>query len=232
MVLPYVHSDPMTMINAAQHGLELGAMVSRLPAAAQENAFQASAAAVAKEHANELQRTLKDIQARTDLTPQQKSAMTSQAMIESGISFSGGQATFDPLGAYIRGLDAQRTLQALGGGPAATSVGSLNPTTPVTTTTPSTSTTPATSGNMGSTNPVAPAGQGVQPNIQMKTAMLEGGAGMDRSLLAGAGSNPLMPAQVGPGFSPVSPTYVMNAPIGQTPSDYYGGQPMPATFLA
>jgi hypothetical protein len=218
MVMPYVHNPDM--LSAAQKGIELGAMINRLPRAAHENAAQSAMASIAQEQGKNLQDQFKFIRADKTLTPEQKSQKMQQALMESGFTYAPGGGGFDPLGAAVRAqglataqqayqqsaqsfpLEQQTRQTNLAGGVQAVQAGTTNPVQPA-----------------QPTNPAQPA-QPVQPPKQehllnqnpQKTTMVQGGDN----------------TQVAQADLPVAPV----APVAPTLTNYLNQYPAPATFLA
>jgi hypothetical protein len=190
------------MLSAAQKGIELGSMIGKLPREAHENATASAMAAVGQEYAAGIQAQIKEIRGRKDLTPAQQREAILGTIRDYGVTFSGGQAGFDPYQAILKALDIQQKQTTLGGGVESQSVGGRQPVTP------QTPQTPTGTGSQGSVTPQNT--QNVQPKTSMNTSQIQ-------------------QPQVGQlaSATPMPATFLQNPAYQQ--SDFY---PQPATFLA
>lgn len=110
-VMPYMRYPDM--IESATKGLKLGSMMARLPAEGRENAYQYAMAGMAKEHANQLQDALKEVD-QLKVDARTKSWLKEQILGYGGVGFNAqGQGTISPFAGMQQGLSIQQQLNNL-----------------------------------------------------------------------------------------------------------------------
>jgi hypothetical protein len=240
-VLPYVNQTDM--LGAARKGLDMGALISKLPVTAHENAAQSAMASIAQEGAKDMQARIRQIQGDKSLSPQQKTAAIQQVMLGGGFGYTPSGGTIDPIGNALKSLQMNLDLKGragvVGGGTQVTD-GTGNPPAPprqpVTTTTQ-----PTTSGDANSTTVVTAPQQnetvtGAARPQQQQTNADNGidnlGYLGDESLISGYQRGGLVKAPIARageyGYPQPRPATFLRVP---RPSNLGYAQPPPATFL-